>query len=179
MCYSYPASVIGTTLAQPTFYSYMHLVNSKGEASSNQAAVIGAMAGVFQAGGVFGIFSTTYIMDKWGRKPGMIFCSLVGLVGGALVCAAQNTAMFIAFKFVAGLSSWGFLSISMHGCLPTRSEPNELTDDHPAPVYTAELAPPALRGLFVGMDGFGIALGTCLANYMGQFFKHARTERRP
>ena len=40
-------------------------------------------------------------------------------------------------------------------------------DISPAPVYTSELAPPALRGLFVGMDGFGIALGTCLANYMG------------
>ena len=123
MSYSYPASVIATTLAQPTIYSYMNLVSSEGEASFDQAALIGAMAGVFQAGGVFGIFITTYIMDNWGRKAGMIFCSLVGLVGGALVCAAQNTAMFIAFKFVAGLSSWGLLSISMLGFLPSRSEP--------------------------------------------------------
>ena len=113
MSYSYPASVIGTTLAQPSFYSYMHLLNSKGEASANEESLIGAMAGVFQAGGFFGIFVTTYIMDIWGRKAGMLFCSIVGLVGGALVCAAQNVAMFIAFKFVAGMSSWGFLSISI------------------------------------------------------------------
>lgn len=41
------------------------------------------------------------------------------------------------------------------------------------PVYTAELAPPALRGLFVGMDGFGIALGYALATYMGLAFFHS------
>jgi hypothetical protein len=28
-----------------------------------------------------------------------------------------------------------------------------------APVYSAELAPPGLRGLFVGMNGVNIALG--------------------
>jgi hypothetical protein len=36
-----------------------------------------------------------------------------------------------------------------------------------APVYSAELAPPGLRGLFVGMNGVNIALGYGLASYMG------------
>ncbi len=41
------------------------------------------------------------------------------------------------------------------------------------PVYTSELAPPALRGLFVGMDGLGIAMGYALATYMGLAFYHS------
>jgi len=39
-----------------------------------------------------------------------------------------------------------------------------------APVYSAELAPPELRGFFVGMNGVNIALGYGLASYMGMAF---------
>lgn len=35
-----------------------------------------------------------------------------------------------------------------------------------APIYSAELAPPDLRGLMVGMNGVNIALGYGLASYM-------------
>jgi len=43
-----------------------------------------------------------------------------------------------------------------------------------APVYTAELAPAELRGLFVGMNGVLIAGGYALASYMGLAFFFAR-----
>ena len=42
-----------------------------------------------------------------------------------------------------------------------------------APVYCAELAPPKLRGFFVGMNGVNIALGYGLASYMGMAFYYA------
>ena len=46
--------------------------------------------------------------------------------------------------------------------------------DHPiAPVYTSEIAPPALRGVSVGMNGVGIAIGYSLATYMGLAFYHS------
>lgn len=51
-------------------------------------------------------------MDKWGRKIAVMFVSVTGLVGGALVCASQGVAMFLAFRFVAGIASWGALTIS-------------------------------------------------------------------
>ena len=110
--FSYPASVIGTTLAQPSFYAYMHLLNDEGKVTNETDSLIGAMSGVFQAGGVVGIFLVSYVMERWGRKAGMVFCSVTGLIGGALVCAAQNVSMFIVFKFVAGMSSWAFSVIS-------------------------------------------------------------------
>ncbi|KAF1813976.1 MFS general substrate transporter [Eremomyces bilateralis CBS 781.70] len=61
--------------------------------------------------------------------------------------------MFIVARFFAGMGSWGFLAVT--------------------PVYSAELAPPGLRGLFVGMNGVNIALGYGLASYMGMAFYYA------
>ncbi|KAI1629151.1 general substrate transporter [Exophiala viscosa] len=58
--------------------------------------------------------------------------------------------MFIVARFFAGAGSWGFLAIT--------------------PLYSAELAPPGLRGLMVGMNGVNIALGYALATYMGLAF---------
>ncbi|OQV07560.1 hypothetical protein CLAIMM_11976 [Cladophialophora immunda] len=153
LAFSYPSSIIGTTLAQPGFLTYMHLLDAQGNVASNLDSLIGAMSGVFQAGGVFGIFIATWILEKYGRRAGMWFASLTGVIGGVLVCASQNVAMFIVFKFVAGMSSLAFLAIS--------------------PVYCIELAPPALRGLFVGCVGINIAIGYGLATYMGLAFYHS------
>ena len=44
----------------------------------------------------------------------------------------------------------------------------------PAPVYSAELAPPKLRGFFVGMNGMGITFGYAMASYMGLAFYYAQ-----
>lgn len=52
-------------------------------------------------------------MDRWGRKAGVFYCSTFSLVGGALLCGAQNVAMFIVARFLAGWGSWGFLAVSM------------------------------------------------------------------
>lgn len=51
-------------------------------------------------------------MDRYGRKVGVIYCSVLSLVGGVCLCAAQNIAMFIVFRFFAGAGSWGFLALS-------------------------------------------------------------------
>lgn len=94
-------------------------------------------------------------MDKWGRKAGTYFCATCSIIGGAGLCGAANIGMFIAFRFVAGMGSWGFLALT--------------------PVYSAELAPPALRGFFVGQNGMGITIGYSLASYMGLAFYYDKT----
>jgi len=91
----------------------MNLLDDQGVWSEKATPLIGAMSGIFQAGGIFGIIGVSYIMEKWGCKMAVYVCSIVGLVGGALVCAAQNVGMFIAFKFLAGMSSWAFIAVSM------------------------------------------------------------------
>lgn len=82
-----------------------------------------------------------------GRKAGLIYCACFSIFGGALLAGSVNITMFIIARFFAGMGSWGFLAVT--------------------PVYSAELAPPSLRGLFVGMNGVNIALGYGLASYMG------------
>jgi MFS family permease len=52
-------------------------------------------------------------MDKWGRKAGVMYCAVLSIVGGVCLCAAQNIAMFIVFRFFAGAGSWAFLALSM------------------------------------------------------------------
>ncbi|KAF2029182.1 MFS general substrate transporter [Setomelanomma holmii] len=64
--------------------------------------------------------------------------------------------MFIAARFIAGWGSWGFLAVT--------------------PTYSAELAPPGLRGFFVGMNGVNIALGYALGSYMGMAFYFASSD---
>ena len=48
MGFSYPASIIGTTLAQPSFLVYMSLLTPEGAFTDQGNSLIGAMSGVFQ-----------------------------------------------------------------------------------------------------------------------------------
>ena len=151
IAFGYPASIIGTTLGEPSFLIYMKLLNPvTGELSSNSDQLIGAMSGVFQAGAAINVFAANWVADRWGRKAGFMYCSVLSLLGGALLCGSTNVAMFIVARFIAGAGSWGFLSIT--------------------PVYSTELAAPDYRGLMVGMNGVNIALGYGLASYVGLAF---------
>ncbi|KAK5071465.1 hypothetical protein LTS08_004791 [Lithohypha guttulata] len=151
LAFGYPASIIGVTLAQPPFLVYMGLLDPTTATLTPHAdQLIGATSGVFQAGAFINVFIAGWISDKWGRKAGFYWCSLLSLVGGAMLCGSVNITMFIVARFIAGAGSWGFLSVT--------------------PAYSAELAPPDLRGLMVGLNGINIALGYGLASYMGLAF---------
>ena len=158
LCCSYPAAVIGVTLAQPAFLEYMDLltmINGKTGLNEEANSLIGATGGVFQAGAFFGVLIGSWVMDKYGRKKGTIYCATLGIVGGVFLCAAQNISMFIVFRFFAGAGSFAFVGL--------------------IPVYTTELAPPKLRGFFVGMNAMGISFGYVLASYMGLAFYFAKS----
>jgi MFS family permease len=150
IAFGYPASIIGVTLAQPPFLAYMGLIDAAGEYTANSSSLIGACSGVFQAGATINVFIASWVCDKWGRKAGLIWCAILSLFGGALLVGARNISMFIVGRVFAGAGSWGFLSVT--------------------PAYSAELAPPDLRGLMVGLNGITIALGYGLASYMGLAF---------
>lgn len=71
----------------------------------------------------------------------MYYNAIVGLFGAALICGARNIGMFLAGRFFAGMSAFGFLVL--------------------IPVFTSELSPPKLRGLFCGLNGLFIGMGYC------------------
>ena len=97
--YGYAASVIATTLSQPSFIKYMHL-----DTASNAASLIGAMNGVWFAGGVLGSFFAGWVSGIYGRKLCVASGLALILVSGGLLTASVNPAMFIVFRFVNG---WG------------------------------------------------------------------------
>lgn len=113
IAFGYPASIIGTTLGEPSFLIYMNLLDLKTEketATANQ--LIGAMSGVFQAGAFFGVLIASWVMDRFGRKAGVMYCAFFSLFGGAMLCGSKNVATFIVARFFAGMGSWGFLAVS-------------------------------------------------------------------
>jgi MFS family permease len=67
-----------------------------------------------QAGAVIGIMVESYIMDRWGRKAGVISCAIMSIIGGTILLASQNVTMFIVARFIAGWGSWGFLAVSKY-----------------------------------------------------------------
>lgn len=185
LAFGYTSSIIATTLAQPAFLLYMKLIDPKtGSLTSDANGLIGATNGVFQAGAFFGVLVGSWFMDRFGRKLGVVFCAVLTIIGGVCTCAAQDIGMFIAFRFFAGFGSWGFLALSMFYGHENMSQSTNLPTV--APIYVAELAPPKLRGLFVGMGGMGtytqalrdcilmmilgITTGYAIASYMGLAF---------
>ncbi|KAL6241478.1 hypothetical protein RBB50_011501 [Rhinocladiella similis] len=154
----YPSGVIGVTLAQPSFLLYMKFLDLEATPpglTSDGEGLIGAMSGVYQAGAAINVIITSYVADRWGRKRAIHYNAFHAVLGGALVCAAQNPAMFIVGRLFAGAGAWGYLVV--------------------APFYNAELAPPALRGFLVGLNGISLAIGYALGSYMGLAFHFVKS----
>lgn len=169
IAFEYPASIIGVTLAQPPFLAYMGLIDSTGEYTANSSSLIGACSGVFQAGATINVFIASWVCDRWGRKAGFIQCAVLSLFGGALLVGSRNISMFIVGRIFAGAGSCKSLSVILTAKVPTGSWGFLSV----TPAYSAELAPPDLRGLMVGLNGITIALGYALASYMGLAFYYA------
>jgi MFS family permease len=128
----------------------MSLIGPNGQANNRQNTVTGTTNGLFQAGAFVNTFITCYVLDKLGRKNTVYYNSILGLLNGTLLCGARNVGMFLAGCWFTGMSAWGFLILT--------------------PVYTAEIAPPDLRGLYFGLDGVHIGMGYFIAAVMGRAF---------
>jgi len=64
---------------------------------------MGAINGLFQAGGLFGALSCTASADWLGRKKAIFVASLFAVVGGALQAGSVNITMYIVMRMITGL----------------------------------------------------------------------------
>lgn len=99
VAFGYPASIIGTTLGEPSFLIYMGLLDvtkTPPQLSSNANELIGATSGVFQAGAAINVILAGYVADRWGRKAGVLYCALLSVFGGALLVGSVNINMFVS-----------------------------------------------------------------------------------
>ncbi|KAK5048594.1 hypothetical protein LTR84_005685 [Exophiala bonariae] len=151
----YMLSIIGSVLGIPGFQVHMGILDPvTGTPTPNAAGLTGAITGTFYAGSCCGLIWGSFVMDKWGRKAGLINAAILASIGTIGVTAANGAPMFIVFRFFCGAGSNAFLGVTG--------------------VFTTEISPPAMRGLFVGMVGGGILTGYSIASLMGVAFFHVK-----
>ncbi|KAJ5621156.1 MFS transporter SP family sugar:H+ symporter [Penicillium lagena] len=146
----YSASIIGTTLAQPSFLEYFDL-----ETRSNGTSLISSMNGLFQAGAFFGALAISFIGDRFGRKAAIILPAILIVISGAMLAGSVHIAMFFVFRFLSGFGSFMLL-----GSIP---------------LWMTEIVPPKNRGSLVDIHSTCLLLGYALAAWTGVGFSRYKT----
>ena len=103
--YGYSASIIATTLGQPSFLEYFGLLTAP-----NAAAIFGATGGLFFAGATIGPLLLPWIADKYGRKWSIAVSEFLCLISFAVMAGSTHIAEFLAFRFVSGAGA--FMSLA-------------------------------------------------------------------
>ncbi|KAL9111777.1 MAG: hypothetical protein Q9227_003836 [Pyrenula ochraceoflavens] len=132
-------------IASPNFLNYFN--------TDPETATIGAINSVFSGGAAIGALQGGLTMDKFGRKFTIQMGAFICLVGAILQAAAQNLAMVLVGRIVAGWAV-GLMSMSV-------------------PVYQAECAHPSSRGLIVGLAQQMIGVGFIVSTWIGYGCAHA------
>lgn len=145
LSYGYCSSIIASTLGQPLFIQYFDLATR-----SDGESLIGAINGLYQAGGLLGAVSVLYLPDKLGRRWAIFIGGVFCVVGGALQAGSVHIVMFLIARFLVGCGI---------GCLVTMT-----------PLYQSEVSPTNIRGFLVGMHGVMICTGYTIASWIGVGF---------
>jgi MFS family permease len=90
-------------------------------------AILGAINGVYAAGGAFGCVFNMWSSEFFGRKRSIQIGCVISIIGATIMTAAVDVGMFIAARFVMGVGI---------GVLVTL-----------VPLYQSEVSPPESRGL--------------------------------
>ncbi|KAK9244503.1 general substrate transporter [Lipomyces tetrasporus] len=103
---------------------------------------------ILSAGLFCGAFSTGYLADVRGRRMGLIFGSIIFMIGVAMQVARTNAVLFGGGRFVVGFGTGAISSIG--------------------PLYQAEIAPKHIRGTITAgyhtAKTFGVLLAAIVNN---------------
>ena len=134
--------IIATTIGQSSFSDYMYPAGTA-HASSLQGAIVS----MGSAGNCIGSLLQGFTLEWMGRKKTSGFATLFTIVGAIIQTAANGVPAMIVGRLLAGVAV-GMLNSAL-------------------PVYISELAPAQERARLVGVFGFMIAIGFCIANWVG------------
>ncbi|KAF2996902.1 hypothetical protein E8E13_005643 [Curvularia kusanoi] len=121
---------------------FLHFFNTTPDSN-----IIGAINATFSGGAVFGSLMGGFTMDSLGRRKTIMIGAIINLIGAVLQCAAQNLAMVLVGRIMAGWAV-GILSMSV-------------------PVYQSECAHPKIRGMIVGIAQQMIGIGFIVSTWVG------------
>ncbi|KAK3112211.1 hypothetical protein LTR53_011749 [Teratosphaeriaceae sp. CCFEE 6253] len=145
LTYGYSASIIATTLGQPSFIAYFDL-----DTRANANSLIGAVNGLFQAGGLIGTMCCSFFADRLGRRKAILIAAVTTVVGGALQAGSVAIEMYIVMRLITGMGIVALVTL--------------------VPIYQSEISPPEIRGLLVGMHGVLICVGYTSSSWIGLGF---------
>lgn len=116
--------------------------------TSSQLGIVWAtVVSILLAGGALGSLKGAWLANKFGRKPALLACSILNIIGAIMfICcrALQSFEMLLLGRFLVGLASGITTSVS--------------------PMYLAEIAPIHLRSSLAT----SISLGICFGIIFGQ-----------
>lgn len=67
-------------------------------------AILGAINGIYAAGGAFGCVFNMWSSEYFGRKRSIQIGCVISIVGATIMTASVDVGMFIASRFIMG---WG------------------------------------------------------------------------
>ena len=105
----------------------------------------GALVGLFPLGAMFGGLAATRIAESWGRRRTLIATAAAFIVATLLSVVASSLGVLLLARGLTGVAA-GVASSTV-------------------PLYTSEIAPPAMRGRLVSLTQLMITLGI-LASYL-------------
>lgn len=142
LCYGYASSISAALIGQASWYDYFGL--EEGTPQANR--ILGAINGVYAAGGAFGCIGNMYTAEKFGRPRSIQIGCVISIVGATLMTASVNIPMFIVARFIMGFGI---------GILVTL-----------VPLYQSEVSPAESRGLMVGLHGVLIGFSYSLTGFV-------------
>ncbi|KAJ4357025.1 hypothetical protein N0V95_002831 [Ascochyta clinopodiicola] len=137
--FGYDSGVMTIVIQSPHF---LHIFKTNAESN-----IIGAINATFSGGAVFGSLMGGFTMDSLGRRKTIMVGAMINLVGAILQSSAQNLAMILVGRIMAGWAV-GVLSMSV-------------------PIYQSECAHPKTRGLIVGISQQMIGIGFIVSTWVG------------
>jgi MFS transporter, SP family, galactose:H+ symporter len=121
-----------------------------GEELAVSGVLIGAIVGAAVAG---------QLADALGRRSTLIILSIIFAAGAILTALAPNLVIFLIFRIVIGFGIGAAAVV--------------------APMFIAEMAPPAIRGALISFDQLAITIGILVAYLVDLAFAAAGMGWRP
>ncbi|KAK5114098.1 hypothetical protein LTR62_002667 [Meristemomyces frigidus] len=144
---AYGLAVIGSTVGQPSFYTYFKLATQGEPGYAHTSNLIGALNGVNSAGAIIGCLTSAWTADAYGRRRTIQLGCAILIVGGALCSGSANIGMFLAGRVIAGMGA-GILAVVV-------------------PMYQSEISTAETRGAMTCVTGIMYAFGYTFAGWMG------------